>query len=223
MRPQQQDRAIFDMLHEGLYTVDRDRRITYWNQSAQRITGFSDDDACGQGCSENMLVHVNAEGVRLCDGFCPIRQAINTGETVESHMFLRHRDGHRVPVDARVTPIRDESGEITGAAQAFSERVTMCTVDDPIGELECFALVDDLTGLANRRMLRSALETKFAEMNRYRWRFGVLFLDIDHFKRVNDQHGHDIGDEVLKVVSNTLLSNVRTLDIAGRWGGARSS
>ena len=211
--------AILDILHEGVYAVDQDRRVTYWNPSSERITGFRREDAVGRCCRDNLLVHVNDEGVPLCDGFCPLKQTMSDGRTRETEMYLRHQEGHRIPVHTTVTPIRDESGNVTGAIQAFSERVSRPVVDDPVGELEEAALADDLTGLANRRMIRSAIETKFAEMNRYRWRFGALFLDIDHFKAVNDAHGHETGDEVLKVVANTLLSNVRPFDVAGRWGG----
>jgi len=81
------------------------------------------------------------------------------------------------------------------------------------------ALLDPLTELANRRYIELNIQTKLDEMRRYGRPFGILFMDIDHFKKVNDLHGHDIGDKVLIMVSNTFIKNVRASDIVGRWGG----
>ena len=80
-------------------------------------------------------------------------------------------------------------------------------------------MLDPLTELANRRYIELNIQTKLDEMRRYGRPFGILFMDIDHFKKVNDLHGHDIGDKVLIMVSNTFIKNVRASDIVGRWGG----
>jgi diguanylate cyclase (GGDEF)-like protein len=63
------------------------------------------------------------------------------------------------------------------------------------------------------------LDARLSEMLRYGWPFGVLFIDIDHFKEVNDVYGHDVGDEVLKMIANTFMNNSRPFDAVGRWGG----
>ncbi|MEK7750071.1 MAG: GGDEF domain-containing protein [Planctomycetota bacterium] len=81
------------------------------------------------------------------------------------------------------------------------------------------ALLDPLTELANRRYTELNIQTKLDEMRRYGRPFGILFVDIDHFKNINDFYGHDIGDKVLTMVANTFMKNVRASDIVGRWGG----
>jgi diguanylate cyclase (GGDEF)-like protein len=63
------------------------------------------------------------------------------------------------------------------------------------------------------------LRDRFAEMDRYQWAFGILLIDIDHFKRVNDTYGHLVGDRMLKMIAKTLSANTRSLDLVGRWGG----
>ena len=78
---------------------------------------------------------------------------------------------------------------------------------------------DDLTQILNRRFVNFYLKNAIAEAEEFKHKFGILFIDIDDFKHVNDQYGHDIGDEVLKVLASTLRSNIRMTDIAGRWGG----
>jgi len=79
--------------------------------------------------------------------------------------------------------------------------------------------VDALTQLANRRYLDAKLATYLEELRRYSWDFGLLLFDIDRFKRINDQYGHDYGDEILRSVGQTLSNAARTIDVVGRWGG----
>lgn len=86
--------------------------------------------------------------------------------------------------------------------------------------LEKSALSDPLTGIGNRRMLQTRLEEEIQRMRRYRSSpFSLLLIDIDHFKQVNDSHGHLVGDEVLKILATTLRGLVRTVDDVTRWGG----
>ncbi|HEX2768530.1 MAG TPA: GGDEF domain-containing protein, partial [Geobacteraceae bacterium] len=75
------------------------------------------------------------------------------------------------------------------------------------------------TNLANRRYVEMNLQGKFDEMSRYGWQFGVIMMDIDHFKDVNNRYGHDSGDEALKMAAKTLLHCSRSSDLLGRWGG----
>jgi diguanylate cyclase (GGDEF)-like protein len=88
-----------------------------------------------------------------------------------------------------------------------------------LNELEQLALVDMLTGLPNRRHLESHVFSRLEELRRNQWSFGVLFVDVDGFKGINDAFGHDVGDKVLQMVGRTLDGNSRYFDLVGRWGG----
>jgi diguanylate cyclase (GGDEF)-like protein len=88
-----------------------------------------------------------------------------------------------------------------------------------VNELEKLTLLDNLTQLANRNYLEREIQSRFEEKKRLNVPFGILFIDIDHFKKINDRYGHDVGDEVLKFVANTLVANSRPFDLYGRWGG----
>jgi len=81
------------------------------------------------------------------------------------------------------------------------------------------ALMDSLTGLPNRRLLESRLNYAHSEAKRDHKRFGLMALDVDHFKAINDQYGHDVGDEVIKAVAARLKSNMRDMDTVSRLGG----
>ena len=86
-------------------------------------------------------------------------------------------------------------------------------------QLEALSITDPLTGLANRRRLMARLEEEVARARRYKTPLSVVMLDIDHFKQVNDTHGHAMGDEVLRNIGAMLKASVRTTDLAARYGG----
>ncbi|HVN31548.1 MAG TPA: sensor domain-containing diguanylate cyclase [Thermoanaerobaculaceae bacterium] len=219
--PQQSDffKTLLDNFYDGVYFVDPDRRITYWNKAAERISGFTREEVVGSHCCDELLIHVNAEGVLLCGGLCPTSATLSDGEVRDVDVFLHHKEGHRVPVRVRVAPVKDGYGSIIGAVEVFTDNTAGMAALQRIKELQEMAYVDPLTGVANRAFTEINLRAKLDEMDRYGWPFGVLFVDIDHFKLVNDNHGHDVGDQALRTVAKTLAGNARSFDLVGRWGG----
>jgi len=212
-------RQLIENLYDGVYLLDHDRRITYWNLGAERMTGYASQDVLGKCCADNILMHTTGDGTQICKESCPAAQTLIDGESREAQVFLHHRDGHRVPVDVRVAPIRDEAGNIEGVVEIFSDNAANTAMVDRLQRLEKLAFLDPLTGAGNRRYAEATLRTRVAEMHRYGWKFGILFADIDYFKQFNDTHGHDVGDQVLKMVANTLIRSVRAFDAVARWGG----
>jgi diguanylate cyclase (GGDEF)-like protein/PAS domain S-box-containing protein len=212
-------RNLLDNLYDGIYFVDRDRMVTYWNSGAERITGYRGSEVVGKRCRDNILTHIDQRGASLCDGGCPLEESIVQGRVYETEAYLRHKDGHRVPVSIRTFPIRDTEGAVTGAIEIFTDNSSKVAFLHRIEELQKMTILDHLTGLANRRYIEMSLDARISEMLRYGWPFGVLFIDIDHFKDINDLYGHDIGDEVLKMIAKTFINNSRPFDTVGRWGG----
>lgn len=212
-------RNLIDNLGEGVYFVDRERRITLWNKAAEKITGFKQQEVVGRRCMDQVLTHVDDAGRCLCVESCPLSETIADGRERESEVYLHHKQGHRVPVRILTTPISNETGEIVGAVEVFTDNSRNIGLEEQLAELQRLALLDPLTHLPNRRYVESHIQARFAELHRNEWPFGVLFIDIDRFKDVNDQHGHETGDRVLQLVARTLASNSRPFDIVGRWGG----
>ncbi|HPF85856.1 MAG TPA: diguanylate cyclase [Aminivibrio sp.] len=210
---------MLDALKEGAYFVDRERRITYWNKAAERLTGFRSEEVVGHRCSENILVHVDCQGKNLCKAGCPLLATMEDTLSREAEVFFHHRRGHRVPVSVRTTPLEDDEGNVVGGIELFAEISPEENLRERMAELERRSLLDLLTGVPNRRYLDSELAALFALWQKSGVPFGVLFFDIDHFKGFNDTHGHDIGDRVLETTAKTLVSAVRSFDVIGRWGG----
>lgn len=212
-------KRILDNLHDGLYFVDRKRVITYWNKAAERISGFTAAEVVGKSCADNVLTHVDGHGCALCTGICPLAETMCDGKLRQSDIYLHHKDGHRIPVSVRASPLTDAAGQIVGGIELFTDISHQAVNELRIIELERLALLDGLTQLANRTYVEREIQAKFEEMKRFDQPFGCLFMDIDHFKSVNDRFGHDVGDEVLKFVARTLVANARPFDVYGRWGG----
>jgi diguanylate cyclase (GGDEF)-like protein/PAS domain S-box-containing protein len=210
---------LMDHLQEGVYFVDRTRTIQYWNRGAEELTGYHRKDVVGRCCAANILSHVNGEGDVLCTGSCPLVEAMTDGEPRRTEAYLLHRDGQRVPVLIRTSPIRDGAGAIVGALESFTDNTERLAALDRVAALEREALICSLTLVGNRRYSELMLSEKLAERERYNRPFGILFLDIDRFKEINDSYGHVVGDVALKMVAATIRNDMRAADFVGRWGG----
>jgi diguanylate cyclase (GGDEF)-like protein/PAS domain S-box-containing protein len=209
---------VLNNLYEGVYVVDVNRQITFWNRSAENISGFSSDEIVGRSCYSNILNHVDEEGNSLCFGGCPLHKTIMDGQDREAVVYLHHKNGHRVPVAVRTVPLYVD-GKTVGAIEIFSNSASQIDVLNRIEELQNMALRDHLTNLPNRRYLEAFLTSRAKEARDLKIPFSVAMFDIDFFKNVNDVHGHDIGDLVLKMVADTLSGVFRKSDCLGRWGG----
>lgn len=212
-------KSILDNLYDGVYFLDQSKKITFWNKGAERLTGYNGTDVVAKYRTENFLSPINEEGANLCEGGCPAEKTIVDGRIREAEVYFQHKDGHRVPVMIRVSPIRDSAGKIIGAVEIFSDNLSKVELKRHLEDLRKQSLLDPLTQLLNRRGIEMNLNLRLEEMQRYQWPVGILFIDIDRFKLTNDRYGHYIGDKVLQVLAKTLSKNTRSFDMVGRWGG----
>ncbi|MFZ3265450.1 MAG: sensor domain-containing diguanylate cyclase [Terriglobales bacterium] len=211
-------KEVLDHVSDGVYFVDLERRIFYWNESAFRLTGYGAQEMLGQSCDE-FLCHVDAAGKRLCQDGCPLTASLRDGGMHETQVFLRHKQGRRIPVAVRVLPIRAADNSIVGAVEIFSDETAHHAARREAEQLERLAFLDQLTHLPNRRYLEMSLRTALREYHVHKDGFGLLVIDLDRFKAINDGFGHATGDRALRQVAKTLVGALRTTDIVGRWGG----
>ena len=212
-------KSLIDNLYDGVYFVDTKRLITYWNKGAERITGYCAQDVLGKFCHANILDHVTDEGQHLCSDGCPLLATIRDGEPRESQVHLRHADGYRVPVLVRTAPMYDDKHKIIGAVEVFSNNQSLLHMKERVNELEKDVFRDALTEVGNRKLLELKIGTALHEYHQQHIPFGLLFLDVDRFKSINDTYGHHEGDRVLRTVAATLTEHLRNTDVCGRWGG----
>lgn len=209
---------FLDCLFEGVFLVDTDRRITYWNKGAERITGFKREEVIGSACFENLLRHVDLEGNELClEEF--ISNTISDAEPREAKVFLYHKFGHRVSVSVRTTPLMDENKVIIGAVEVFNDNSNAQKMLEEFEKLRNEAYHDHLTNVGNRRYAELTINSRIYEFNNRLIPFAIIFIDIDRFKNINDTYGHKTGDEVIVMVARTISNALRSMDVVSRWGG----
>ena len=214
-------KTLLDNLFEGVYIVDRQRRIQYWNRGAERLTGYRESEVAGQCCSDNILMHVNEQANLLCQNRCPLAATMRDGKERKSNLYLLHKKGYRMPVQIRVAPLRDDEGHITGAIQSFQDNTAEMAALRQLRESELPALTCSLTNVANRTYTERVLRQRVQEFNQEGGRLAVLFMAIDGFDGINEAHGHKAGDKVLSITARTLANGMRSCDLLGRWGSER--
>lgn len=209
---------IINQLQDGIYFVDKKRTIQFWNRAAERITGYKAEEIVGKCCQQSGLNHIDRAGKPLCTLGCPLFSTLADGKHRQDQVFVRHRDGYRIPLRVNILPVR-HGEEIIGAVEIFTKDSPTIFEDDLIKSLSDIAMHDELTRLPNRRYLESFLSYRFEEYQRFGREFAVLFADIDDFSQVNNHYGHDMGDRVLKNIAESLGCSIRRDDLVGRWGG----
>ncbi len=212
-------KQILDNLFDGVYCLDTNKQVTFWNRSAELITGYTSSEAIANMHCTNMLAHIDQNGENLCESQCPVSLTLQDGLTRELNVFFRHKKGYRVPVSIRIFPLWAEDGSIAGVVEAFVDNSPHETLFRELEQLKDKANIDQLTGMFTRRYGEIILNAKLAEHQLGGRCMAVLFADIDRFKTVNDTYGHPIGDFVLKTISKTLSSAIREGDYVIRWGG----
>jgi diguanylate cyclase (GGDEF)-like protein/PAS domain S-box-containing protein len=210
---------VLSYLFEGVYVVDPNRKILFWNKGSETLTGYSKEEIIGKHCFNNILRHVNQDGIELCKNGCPLHKTLQTGQVLENDVYLHHKDGHRVPVTVKTLPLYDDDKNIVAAIEVFTDTRYKTDQYEENRKLNEMLTTDELTRVPNRRFLDFKASNLIQENENFETDFGLLFVDIDDFKIINDTYGHRVGDEVLKRVANTLKANVRANDIIGRWGG----
>jgi diguanylate cyclase (GGDEF)-like protein/PAS domain S-box-containing protein len=210
---------LLENLYDGVYFVDRDRRILYWNKGAERISGYTAGEVVGKYCHANMLDHLNEEGCHLCHSGCPLVDAVSRGTSTVARVLLKHRDGRRIPVDIHVMPAIDDRGQVLGGVEIFRDASTAVALETTLKEMRKLAERDSLTGVANRRHLDEMLRLEHEVFRRTGQPFSVIMADIDHFKRINDRFGHQDGDKALIAFAHELEKLSRAHDLVGRFGG----
>jgi diguanylate cyclase (GGDEF)-like protein/PAS domain S-box-containing protein len=200
---------------EGILTLDTNGRHTFVNPAAAKMLGYEPHDLIG--CHGHATwQHSTSDGVTYAEEDSAIYQTLTDGQIrrKDDELFWR-KDGTSFQVEYVSAPIRSDQ-VITGVVVTFLDVTERKWAEK---EIHALANTDSLTGIANRRVFMRVLETEIARAKRYGTSLALVMYDIDHFKEVNDTYGHDVGDNVLKGVTETVKTNIRAVDLVARWGG----
>lgn len=210
---------LAEKLPYGLYILSPDRTILFWNDEAERITGYTREEMVGRKCAATNLHHLDEKGTPLCQTYCPLLQCMDEEKTKTKKLIFTHKNGFRVVISAHFIPLTDDQGRITMVAEVFEELSLLDRDTSLVQNLYSLAYHDPLTHLPNRGLLEATLRMRFSEFHRLRQSFAVLFADIDYFHKFTEQYGHLAGDSMLKVIAESMKQSSRKTDTIGRWGG----
>lgn len=206
-------RALAESAYDAIVMIDMHGTASFWNPAAERLFGYTEQEVMGRP------IHELITPPELRDeAMAGMRRFAGTGDgdavgAIQETEALR-KDGSRVPVERSVSAFR--LGGRWYAVATIRDIAERKATEARLLEL---ATTDSLTGLFNRRRFMELAEREFARGKRYQGARTMLMMDIDHFKRVNDTHGHDVGDEVLRELARISRTALRELDILGRLGG----
>lgn len=210
-------RMLADYSHDVVVRMRADGQRLYVSPSAKDILGWEPDEMIGTRWD---LVHPDDRAKQRQ----VMREVIASGAADTSIYRVRHKDGHYVWIEAVTRPIpsadREGAMDIIYSGRNVSRRIAAeQALQASQRELEAMARVDSLTGLANRRQFDERLALALTRLRRRRQAIALMYMDIDHFKRINDGHGHAAGDVVLRVFGQRLAACMRSGDLAARLGG----
>lgn len=208
--------GLLENLFDAVYFATPQRSITFWNPAAESLTGYRREHVVGKSCCEDLLVHLQSDPKGACSGWYPAAQTLQDGQVRSADVFFRHRQGHLLPVHIRVVPVYDANGQMAGVVEILKDEQSSA---GNYGEASTGALafIDPVSKLASRQYLELRLRSRFEEMKRYGWTFGVISASIDGFAEARAKWGPEIHQQLVSMVGKTFANCLRTFDVVGRW------
>ena len=200
--------SLLDKAQDAIVVRDLHQRVTYWNQSAERVYGWPQQQALGQPI-DALLYPDTAALQRATEAV--LEHGEWAGEIVQ-----HHQGGQAIDMEGRWTLVRDDSGRPESILEINTDIRQRKATDR---EIQRLAFYDTLTGLANRMLLLDRMQQALATAERQNQGGALLFIDLDNFKQLNDTLGHDKGDLLLQQVAERLNACVRSVDTVARLGG----
>ncbi len=208
----QRFQAIFDNVRDyAIFTVDPQGKIDEWNQTLLRFGGWRAEDVLGR--TLDIFLPAEVRGTAAPDTL--LANARQAG-SVEIEGWRIRRDGSRLWTNTVVTALPDVSGAVRGFVVVSRDMTQRKRIED---ELRRLATTDPLTGAFNRRHGQTLLADTFGDDGDRRRQPGLLMLDIDHFKAINDRHGHETGDTALRAAVEACRAVLGDAGSVVRWGG----
>lgn len=207
-------KAALHSIADAVVTTKAWGLIVYMNPAAEKLTGFSLEQAHGQPISAVIQFTDDEAG----NGFDGLIASLQKGQNVKEITPRRiiNKSGKGLDVQISASPIKGQSGDVIGMVFAFNDITESIQISQ---QMTYLATHDALTGLANRTLFYEQIERAIAACNRQGNNLALLFIDLDDFKKVNDGMGHAAGDSVLIETASRLLANMRQTDTVARWGG----
>ncbi len=214
-------RQILDRAHEAYIAMDHTGVVTAWNSTAETMFGWTREEAIGRTVADLIVPPgVQERHLRGVERFREHRYGPMVGRRME--VIGMHRDGGEIPVEISITVVDEPDGAYSfhGFVRDITERRLLeAQQAELLEEAKESARIDPLTSLPNRRGWDESLTREIGRARREKTPLCVAVLDLDHFKRFNDAHGHQAGDRLLRRAGSAWKLALRQSDLIARYGG----
>lgn len=214
-------RDILDELQIGVSVIDLQKKIVFWSDGAERLTGYARIDVLGHPCTENILPHCEQNACESCTEKCPMATALHDARPVEAISFVHHKSGHRIAVRTWAIPLRDKRGSIMGIIQTFDSEFAPDGADPNNRGMKEQGLLDEVTGLPNQAVMHSHLRETLGTFTEVHIPFGVICLQVHDLSQFRSSYGQGAARSLLQVLARTLRNTVCPTDFVGSWSDGR--
>lgn len=205
-------RNIAETAVDAIVLANGEGKIIFWNKSAQKIFGYSEEEILGKHLTVLMPEKYREDHLRGMNRMTSTGESKYFGRITEMQGLMK--DGNVFPIELSVSMWK------TGEGMFFSGIIRDITKRKKLeSDLEIMATTDKLTQAFNRTKFYKEIKKEFERARRYGHPLSIIMFDIDHFKGVNDRYGHSVGDYVLQTLTRIVRENLREVDYLIRWGG----
>ncbi|MCX6149688.1 MAG: adenylate/guanylate cyclase domain-containing protein [Ignavibacteriales bacterium] len=176
---------ILNGITDGIYIVNKEKKIIFWNKGAQEITGYTQKEVLGYKCSEDILNHIDENGIALCKNGCPLHKTLTNGKVNKLKIFPLHKNGNRFPVKSHISAIKNKDGNIIGAIEVFR---------DISQEEELRVLQEKFNNLIKKYVSSATVESVMSQVLNGVKRTSkmrdltILILDVVQFSTFSEKH-----------------------------------
>jgi diguanylate cyclase (GGDEF)-like protein/PAS domain S-box-containing protein len=210
--------SVLDSLQMGIYIVDRNRRIRFWNEGAEQITGYLRQDVVGRFLRDHLLTTGEKAKDLDSDQDDPINLAFRDGKPSSLDVSILHKDGYRVPIVLRTLPIRNSRGAVVGAAESFEKNRSASEWSRRHSAFADFGCLDAVTGVAAKSFMETQLRDHLIAFAEHNIPFGILLVQIDHLDEFRESRGPGVVPTILRIIAQSVENCVRPTDLVGCWG-----
>jgi len=207
--------TVLEELPAGIYIVDRDQRIRFWNRGAEQILGHLSHEVVGRVRTDHIVEACDQHGHTLQGDNCPVTATFRDGQSREITAFYLHKQGHRVPVKIRSRAIVRNGNAVEGALVVFEEAIE--SHEESCGP-SMYGCLDAATGVPAHRLTRAVLNESMAGMEESQHGFGLLRIRVLGLDEFRSKHGPQSVIPFLKTTAHTLQHSLDPRDFLGRWG-----
>jgi diguanylate cyclase (GGDEF)-like protein/PAS domain S-box-containing protein len=210
--------CLLENLRDGIVFVDKHGRIQTWSQAVEVMTGISSRHAIGGEINPGIFNLTDKMGKPVPAAACPFAACLRTGKPRQDEYRIVGRSGREVKAEFKIIPVA-EGENTTGAVVIIQDSSVQLDLQRQLKDLYAMSMLDPLTRVANRSEFERVLNEYVKAHHTTDFECSLIICDIDFFKQINDNYGHNVGDQALISFAQLLKNFVRSHDVVARYGG----